>query len=62
MPENWENLAGIAAVAVFVVHDMLVSGLHSEIPVSGKATSVGVGLAALAAAGVYINHRVYEST
>jgi uncharacterized membrane protein YjfL (UPF0719 family) len=61
MPENWQNLAGIAAVVVFVVHDMLVSGLHENIPVDGQATSVGVGLALLAAIGVYINAQVYES-
>jgi len=60
MPENWQNLAGIAAAVVFVAHDVLVSGFHEQIPIDGQATSVGVGLAALAAIGVYINAQVYD--
>jgi len=61
MPDNWQNLAGIAAAVTFIAHDMLVSGAHEQIPLDGQTTSVGVGLAALAAIGVYVNARVYDS-
>ena len=60
MPDNWETLAALAAIAVFVAHDFLVSGFHEQIPVGGETASIGVGLALLAAAGVYINARVYD--
>jgi len=61
MPENWETLAALAAIVVFIAHDTLASGLHQEIPVGGETASIGFGLALLAAAGVYVNSRVYES-
>lgn len=61
MPDNWETLAALAAIAVFIAHDFLASGFHQEIPVGGKTASIGFGLALLAAGGVYVNSRVYES-
>ena len=60
MPDNWETLAALAAIAVFVAHDFLASGFHQEIPIGGETASIGVGLALLAATGVYVNARVYD--
>jgi len=60
MINNWESFAALAAIAVYVAHDVLASGLHTEIPVGGETASIGVGLAALAAAGVYVIHHTDE--
>ena len=61
MKENWELLAIIAAAVVYFAHDFLHSGFHQEIPIEGEMMSVGAGLALLAATGVYVNARVYDS-
>ena len=60
MTDNWEILAALAAIAVYVAHDFLASGFHEDIPVGGETASIGVGLALLAAAGVYVNARIYD--
>jgi hypothetical protein len=61
MTDNWEILAALAAIAVYVAHDFLASGFHEQIPVGGETASIGVGLALLAAGGVYVNARIYDS-
>jgi len=58
--DNVETFAALAAIAVYVAHDVLASGFHQEIPLSGETASIGAGLAALAAVGVYTIHRINE--
>ena len=60
MMDNWEIQALIAAVTVFVAHKFLVDGFHEQIPLSSVDSSVGAGLAVLAAVGVGINAYAYS--
>lgn len=60
MKENWELLAIISALAVYLGHEFLHNGFHQEIPLDGEVMSVGAGLAALAIVGVGVNAYVYH--
>jgi hypothetical protein len=60
--DDWEVLALLSAVAVFGAHELLHSGLHEEIPLSGETVSVGAGLAVLTLAGIGLNSYVYSET
>lgn len=62
MMDDWEVLALLAGMAVFVAHRILENGLHEQIPLSDPSTSVGAGLALLAIAGVALNSYVYAET
>lgn len=61
MLEDWELLGLLAAVAVFIGHEWLHSGLHESVPLSDSTTSVGAALAALAFAGVAVNSWYYAN-
>jgi len=62
MMDDWELLALLSAVSVFVAHKLLHSGLHEQIPLSGETVLVGAGLVVLTLVGIGLNSYVYAET
>lgn len=61
MKDETPMLAGVAAAVMYGAHWYLSDGFHTEIPIESETTSVGVGLAAVAFALVFIKAYIYKN-